>query len=454
MKKIAIIYPTVKNSLINKAIEVLSKFLLDYTTEFPLCFNKYEKHNLSDYRCIYLNVENENAQTQGYKITVSDDTVYITGLDPHGLLYGCIDFYNKYILNFEFTNQENYVTNIFENTLPDFEYSSVPSVKNRGIWTWGHVIYDFKGLIDNMVLLKLNTLTIWNDYVPFNAKEIIDYAHSCGIKVIWGFPWGWDLDCNKFNFSNQKNISKQIFENFRKNYASLNPDGIYFQSFTELNQNDINGINIAKAVTDFVNTTSKLFFENYPYLEIQFGLHATSVKENLEYLKKVDKRIRIIWEDCGDFPYSYYPNDVNDFEGTANFTKEILFLRGNDDKFGAVTKGFTKLDWLSFAHPQGPQNIGVANEKFKLERETRKNKVWKYLQAYWLTNADKAQEIIKLCADAKKGNLYITPLVEDGMFEKNIIYPVALFSEILWDCHNDINDTINQVALRNYVTFA
>ena len=48
----------------------------------------------------------------------------------------------------------------------------------------------------------------------------------------------------------------------------------------------------------------------------------------------------------------------------------------------------------------------------------------------------------------------ITALVEDGMFEENIMYPVALYSEMLWDCGADIKTMMSEVALRNYVTFA
>ena len=56
--------------------------------------------------------------------------------------------------------------------------------------------------------------------------------------------------------------------------------------------------------------------------------------------------------------------------------------------------------------------------------------------------------------DAKKGDFYITALVEDGMFEEKIMFPVALFSEMMWDCETDTDKMINEVALRNYVDFA
>ncbi len=71
-----------------------------------------------------------------------------------------------------------------ESPLPDFELNSRPAVKNGGIWTWGHVIYDYRSFIDNMVMLKLNTVTIWNDFLPKNArKKWIDAADRYEISL-------------------------------------------------------------------------------------------------------------------------------------------------------------------------------------------------------------------------------------------------------------------------------
>ena len=57
-------------------------------------------------------------------------------------------------------------------------------------------------------------------------------------------------------------------------------------------------------------------------------------------------------------------------------------------------------------------------------------------------------------SDAKGGDLYITPLVEDGMFEENIMFVVALFSEMMWDTKTPTSEMISEVALRSYVDFA
>ena len=62
--------------------------------------------------------------------------------------------------------------------------------------------------------------------------------------------------------------------------------------------------------------------------------------------------------------------------------------------------------------------------------------------------------MVQAMATRKGCDLDITALVEDGMFEENIMYPVALYSEMLWDCGADIKTMMSEVALRNYVTFA
>ena len=466
MKKIAIIYGELKNGVQKKAIEILSQFLLDYTFEYPVCLQFDPTADYSKYLCIYIGTKNnnryisENSDTalnkaEEYLISVKNGNAVIEGFDDNGVLYGCIDFYNKYITKLEFPHDPNvFVVNPLSKALPDFEYSSAPAIENRGIWTWGHVIYDYKRFIDNMVKLKMNTVIIWNDLAPINAKEIVDYAHSCGIKVIFGFSWCWDVDCNRFSLDTINENSQDIFEKYEKEYSQLSADGIYFQSFTELSKDSIGGILIAKAVTECVNHTSALFFEKYPDLELQFGLHAMSVKEKLEYIKNVNPKIKIVWEDCGAFPYSYLPSNIKDFDKAKELTEKIAVLRGNDDLFGIVAKGFTKLDWGSFEHLDGPVFIGTSSDFMKENRIVRKSKIWKYLQAYWLTNADKAFEITRTIASIKNRKADITALVEDGMFEENIMFPIALYSEMLWDCKSELAEIINEVALRNYITFA
>jgi len=44
--------------------------------------------------------------------------------------------------------------------------------------------------------------------------------------------------------------------------------------------------------------------------------------------------------------------------------------------------------------------------------------------------------------------------VEDGMFEEDIMYPIALYSEMLWNTEGNLAELQATVALRSYVEFA
>lgn len=466
MKNIAILYGECSNGVQKKAIELLTKLIVDYTLKFPICLHISDKRELSNYTPIYIGTRENNLyiadntdsaleHPEEYRISVKNGSIMIEGSDDRGLLYGCADFYNKYIVSCEYTDDSGtYWENPFEKPLPDFELRSHPAVSERGIWTWGHVIYDYRAFFDNMVRLKLNAVTIWNDHAPINASDIVAYAHDCGIKVIWGYSWFWGTDCSAIDPKTVNDGIGEILEKYEREYLPLGGDGIYFQSFTELDREYIGDVLIAKAVTDFVNNAAAVFLEKYPALELQFGLHANSVKEKLEHIKMVDPRVMIVWENCGDFPFDYIPKNVESFDKTMSFTGRIASLRGEGERFGAVTKGITKLKWSSFEHLEGPIFVGVSTKRTKKNRVERKNTIWRYLQSYWFTNSDYAAQAVRLMTEAAHGALYISALIEDGMFEEDIMFPAAIFAEILWDPYYSADRRVNEVSLRNYVEFA
>ena len=228
MKKTAIIYGEAKSEIQKRAIEELTKILLDYTFEYPICAGCCESVDTDSVRCIYIGTREGNSYIknlsdnslslpESYTITVKDDTVIIEGFDDAGVLYGVLDFYNYYIINHEtekaVRNSNQHWNNIFEReTLPEFNRTSAPSVKERGLWTWGHVIYDYRNYLDNMMKLKMNGVIIWNDFVPANANEIVKYAHSCNIKVYWGFDWLWDTKNKTFSINALEKESEKIFK--------------------------------------------------------------------------------------------------------------------------------------------------------------------------------------------------------------------------------------------------
>ena len=467
MKKIAIIYPENPNELQKRALETISSTLFDYTSEYPVCVCDGCREDLSCFRCIYIGTRANNTyirelplipltKPEEYRLLVMNDTIVIEGFDDAGALYGAMDFYDRFILPNEYPgNADLYRVNFFEkDNLPDFAYQSSPAVKERGLWTWGHVIYDYKGYLDHMMVLKMNRIIIWNDFLPVNARDITEYAHARNIKVIWGFAWLWDTDCAKFDMNTLLEESDGIFHKFEKEFGDTPIDGIYFQTFTELDREYIGDVLIAQAASDFVNHTAKLFYEKYPDIELEFGLHARSVKKRLEFIRAVDSRIRIVWEDCGAFPFSYLPNDIKTFDQTADLVRKIAVLRGENDRFGVVTKGLVKLDWTVFEHCAGAQYIGVSTNRTKHERVDRKMPIWKYIQANWIAYADKALEMVRIMREAKKGDLCVYALVEDGVFGENIMWPVALYAEMLWAADDQLRELTSRTALKHNVVFA
>ncbi|MDD6033060.1 MAG: hypothetical protein PUC47_06175 [Oscillospiraceae bacterium] len=465
MKEIAIVYGA-DTGVQKKALELLTRFLLDAMGKYPACFPA-GAYGGEDFRCIYIGTRDNNSflrtlqrppltREESFRILVEPDCVFIEGFDDNGVLYGCVDFHDRYLALQKMTHDsERYFQNVLEmDRLPSFELVSSPSIRHRGLWTWGHVIYDYKGYLDHMARLKMNEIVIWNDFAPVNGADVTAYAHSCGIKVFWGYSWFWDVDCKATDIQAALSSVSSVLEKYEQDYLPLNGDGIYFQSFTELNEDQIGGICVAEAVTELVNRASALFFDKYPDLELQFGLHADSVREKLDFIAKTDPRVRIIWENCGAFPFSYIPTDVERFPETYEFVREITHLRGKEERFGAVTKGFTKLDWSAFEHQQGPFFIGTSSKAMQQNRIDRKRPIWRYIQACWLTHADKAREMVQLISRETDGDTHITALVEDGMFDRQLLYPVALYAEMLWNCNRDISELMYEVALRDDVEFA
>lgn len=464
MKKIAIIYGSAEG-IQKRALEQLVETVLDCTGEYPVCLPA-ESHAGEDYRCIYIGTKQNNAflgtlpgepltEAESYRLSVTDDAAYIEGFDDGGVLYGCADFYCKYLIPHEpLDSSGNHFVNVLAaEKMPAFELVSAPAIRHRGLWTWGHVIYDYKGYLDNMAKLKMNEVVIWNDFAPVNGAEVVAYAHERNIKVIWGYSWFWDTNCAEIDVKGALENAASVLAQYEREYRHLGGDGIYFQSFTELSVDNIGGICIAEAVTDLVNKAAAMFFEKYPDLELQFGLHAESVREKLPFIAKTDPRVRIVWENCGAFPFAYLPHQTENFDETCDFVREICHLRGEGERFGAVTKGMVNLDWTAFEHPKGPYCIGIGSKSWHHDRTERKRRVWRYIQAYWMAHADYARRMVKVMAEETGGDTHITALVEDGMFERQIMFPAALYAEILWD-PGDSQKLLSETALRNYVEFA
>jgi len=406
---------------------------------------------------------------EGYCIKVCDNPVnhekqvyILAGGSDIGAYYAVSHFVN-YIMP-EYGEQTCYTTVpekvgyspcgfMFTQKIREIDITECPKIKERGIWTWGHVIYDYKRFLDNMARLRMNVITVWNDFVPLNVKEFTDYAHELGIKVIWGFSIGWDEDCDISKDNVLDEIIENAVENYRQNYIHLNSDGIYFQSFTETKADNKNGVNIAQRVAQFVIRIRKRFREEFGEIRIQFGLHASSVKEYLCYIAQIPNDIEITWEDCGSFPFAYEPSEIDDFETTLAFAENFSCLRGEKDNCSMVLKGLSTLDWRQFEHQMGTFHMGVWASRAIKARNNTKKVFWHKRNAQWLKYSDKAQKMLEMIRCKTSGETSIEYLIEDGIFEEKINLACAIAAQLAWNSSRDLSDIFYEAGLMPDVEF-
>ncbi len=396
-------------------------------------------------------------RTEGYSIKVMPaihrperTDIIIQGADPVGALYGVFEFEHAYLDTKLKYNGYHYNRKhqILVDPCVDFEIKSAPDIKNRGLWTWGHVIYDYKGYIDNMARCRMNMLIMWNDFVPLNAREIIDYAHASGIKVIWGYSCAWNDGSNSTAPAEPgfaELWGKKVLETYEREYKDLDIDGVYFQAFTETTHMEINGIPIARLVTDFINHVVAVLHEKYPDLYIQFGLHASSIKQNYVMMDNFTNGATPVWEDCGAFPYDY-DSRRGDIPSTQKYTEQLVAqAQATGNNFGVVLKGFSVLNWKEFEHHRGRLVVGVSDKVAMKKRLEDKQFYWKFAEPYWIAHADALQDFCKTVADANLDDSTVTALVEDGVFEAEIPPSVALYAELMWDSKANIKELLEKV---------
>ncbi|MBR7040552.1 MAG: hypothetical protein IKI24_01780 [Clostridia bacterium] len=389
---------------------------------------------------VHLSVRKDGVPENGYRIKVETPAsgmqhVFIEGDSPISLGYGVMDFCHRYLpraaISGTVANPYYYRKLFSDDFLPPAQYAGAPRILHRGLWTWGLAVYDWRGYLENMVRLRLNEVIFWNDFAPLNGREIVSYAHTLGIRVIWGYAWGWDTT---MRLDTSEEASQRIVETYEREYAPIGGDGIYFQSFTETSRETLDGVLIAEAAVGFVNCTASRLLEKHPGLRLQFGLHADSVKNHLDVIARVDPRVEIIWENCGGFPYHSCAGTVSDTEAAKEFTEKLLALRPGAAA-GAVFKGMTQLNWPLFKHQTGPEMLGCAGQAAIESRLPSVKKIWRYISGEWLDHGEICRDIMRLYAGQSGTAVYA--LVEDGLFEKEIPLPAALYAELAWDCDQD-----------------
>lgn len=373
--------------------------------------------------------------------------IVIAGEDGNGVLYGATDFVEKLLLK-NYVPEDRAKLRVQLDGIKSVEITDYPRINNRGIWTWGYVIYDYRRFFENMARLKMNMAVIWNDVPPVNSKEIIAYAHSLGIKVIYGFPWGWGYEAQLNLKPHRDALRKLVVREFKTKYAALGLDGIYFQTLTETTDKILAGETIASWATMLVNEIAADIFKIDPNLYLQFGLHASAVMENYKDLKKLDPRVVIMWENAGLLPFDYNPVStlsekkewgwgapipkVDTSEKTLKYSKKIALVRG-EKEFAMVPKGWIGLDWGAEFEHHGQFILGERRTEFIRERLIKRQPRWDKVNAMWYRKVGVGAKFYREILKLKLQTVTVAGLIEDGLFEEKIQPSVHIFGETLWN---------------------
>jgi hypothetical protein len=366
--------------------------------------------------------------------------VFIAGADPAGVLYGVEEFNLRLAA---VTPDDPKQRRRALDEVGVFHASETPWIENRGLWTWGYVIYDYRRFIDHMARLKMNRLTVWNDEPPVNSRELIAYARARGVKIVFGFHWGWGLgNLDPTNSEHLRQVRESVLERYERDYSKLDLDGIYFQTFTEQSNTTIGGKTIAALACDWVNDIARALLARHPNLRIEFGLHATSILENYTDLRSLDPRVTIVWEDAGVIPYSYDPvvrfekgrgpRGLGDVNSTIEYSKKLASFRPGSE-FAMVAKGWTTLRWGSEFEHHGPFVIGEREAAFIRDRARERQPRWDAVNAGWFKYYPEALRFFREVRETTPTPMLVLGLIEDGLFEEHIQPSAAMLGEMLWN---------------------
>lgn len=370
--------------------------------------------------------------------------VVITGADAKGVINGVADFGAAVIGNQCVPLTDSQAPKVMQRLAP-LACHSQPVVANRGVWTWGYVIYDYRAFLDQMARLKMNMLTIWNDCAPLNLGEVVDYAHDRGIRLVCGFHWGWGIEgLDLASRSDCDKVRDQVLAHYEQQYHPCGIDGIYFQTLTEHTRTAAGGASTAALARDWVNRIGGALLDRYPDLYIQFGLHATSILDRYPDLQSLDPRITIVWEDAGVTPYAYTPtlthpagshmhqHGLGTFAGTLDYSRKLATFRG-EAEFGLCAKGYSNLDWENEFEHHGPFVLGERSTRFIRRRADAKQPWNHFINSGWSGCARAQATFYRQICRVAPGPVTAMALVEDGLLEAAIQPAVALFAETVWD---------------------
>ncbi len=393
-------------------------------------------------------IRDEEIPANGYRIRIianpeqeGRQLVLIAGKGACEVLYGVTAFVDELLIQFAPADGDgiHFRSRVFEQPLPETDLASAPETLVRSIFSWAHPMGDYRQYLKNMARMRINRMYFWNEYPPVNAAEIVEYAHSWGIEIYWGFAWGWSTNCMEGAVKNLESLRDGIMKEWHDVWSKLPGDGIYFQSFTEMRTESVDGKTVADMVTELVNSTAAVMLNERPDLKIVYGLHALSVSSQLGSIAKTDPRLKILWEDCGEFPYRVSApfNPEKDRE----FTEALLEMKNPK---GLLIKCMLLQNWKDFVHQSGPYILGCNGEGMQAHDIALTAPMWRHYEAMWQEKGTIAYDLLKLI-HAKGGKN--TELSIAAQLNGPLHWPAVLATRMFWSTEEDYSVILKRALL-------
>jgi hypothetical protein len=367
-----------------------------------------------------------NADGQGHWMLAA------AGTDARGALYALRDLEHYEMRHFR--PQDGQIS------AEAFERADYPRIEHRGHWIWGCDMPDKKAWLENMSRWKLNEWIEWDNYLPKKAKEYVDFAHSRGIDVVWGFGWGWnpswnfkvppELDrsvggvwfCPSSEF-NRRFFRREILKKVRELYVPTGADGIYFQSFTEGAKCQCplcKGKTMGQLMLEFVNPIVDDIKKKFPNLWVSCGIHANYGK--YDDLKQLDDRCNIYWENCNS--------------GTS--------VRGPNEDFGYIYKSIPYGHGFSATCPADPPYTEES-----LRQSMQSNDKWYTLvgsidkyRAYMRNFQQWGRNFLR----KPSSNKHASVVADCSVFCRRTPFAHAALAEAQWNPDLDTNATVDALV--------
>ena len=315
------------------------------------------------------------ATSGGYLIRTFNEKgrniVLLAGDTPEAVLWATFDFLDVVAPSLEAKVEDDrgrrtgeagrYAGTFFRSAkIPEYGCRRAPQTPVRSIFSWGHVVDDHRATFRALARARFNRAILWNDQQVVNAREVVECAHSWGVKVYWGFSWGWTLSGKEGKDLDFGKLADGIVDEWRRIWKPMGGDGIYFQSFTETSNRRIGGKTIPEAVTELVNEVARRIHAEAPETDIVFGLHSNSMKYEgaEEAIARTDPSLEILWENCGGFPF--WEAGGKNMPPDTDFCDRILAL---NPSVGLAWKAQLRIDWRNYVSPAGPFMLGCAGER-------------------------------------------------------------------------------------------